>query len=144
MNNQCLWEVDIEFKILMQKVKSLLKQTTPLQICSPPFLNSPEIKSMYIGLYKTPNKALSCLVLSINVKAAGGRGGRQGMGWEFDCLCWPWGRAFDPWCCSPGEWDIWIFLRPTWGWIWLPTRTKETETEHMFPHFHASRTRLTV
>ena len=22
-------------------------------------------------------------------------GGRQGMGWGFDCLCWPWGRAFD-------------------------------------------------
>ena len=19
----------------------------------------------------------------------------QGMGWGFDCLCWPWGRAFD-------------------------------------------------
>ena len=33
---------------------------------------------------------------------------------------------------------------PTWGWIRLPTRTKETETEHMFPHFHASRTRRTV
>ena len=28
----------------------------------------------------------------INVKPAGGR---QGMGWGFDCLCWPWGRAFD-------------------------------------------------
>ena len=42
MKNECLWEVDIEFKILMQKVKSPLKQTTPLQICSAPFLNSPE------------------------------------------------------------------------------------------------------
>ena len=28
----------------------------------------------------------------INVKPAGGR---QGMGWGFDRLCWPWGRAFD-------------------------------------------------
>ena len=28
----------------------------------------------------------------INVKPAGGR---QGMGWGFDCLCCPWGRAFD-------------------------------------------------
>ena len=42
MKNECLWEVDIEFKILMRKVKSSLKQTTPLQICSAPFLNSPE------------------------------------------------------------------------------------------------------
>ena len=39
MKNECLWEVDIEFKILMRKVKSLLKRTTPLQICSAP---SPE------------------------------------------------------------------------------------------------------
>ena len=43
MKNECLWRVDIELKILMRKVKSLLKQTTPLQICSAPFLNSPEI-----------------------------------------------------------------------------------------------------
>ena len=28
----------------------------------------------------------------INVKPAGER---QGMGWGFDCLCWPWGRALD-------------------------------------------------
>ena len=42
MKNECSWEVDIEFKILMRKVKSPLKQTTPLQICSAPFLNSPE------------------------------------------------------------------------------------------------------
>ena len=32
MKNGCLWEVDIGFKILMRKVKSPLKQTTPLQI----------------------------------------------------------------------------------------------------------------
>ena len=42
MKNECLWGVDIEFKILMRKVKSPLKQATPLQICSVPFLNSPE------------------------------------------------------------------------------------------------------
>ena len=42
MKNECLWGVDIEFKILMRKVKSLLIQTTPLQICSAPFLNSLE------------------------------------------------------------------------------------------------------
>ena len=24
------------------------------------------------------------------IKPVGG-GGRQGMGWEFDCYCWPWG-----------------------------------------------------
>ena len=36
------------------------------------------------------------------VKPAG-RGGEagQGMGWGFDCSCWPWGRAFDQ-SCSPG------------------------------------------
>ena len=28
--------------------------------------------------------------------------------------------------------------------VGMPTRMKETETEHMFPHFHASRTRRTV
>ena len=33
-------------------------------------------------------------------KAGGGLGGRQGMGWGFDCLCWPWGRAFN-WSYSP-------------------------------------------
>ena len=26
MKNECLWGVDVEFKILMRKVKSLLKQ----------------------------------------------------------------------------------------------------------------------
>ena len=42
MKNECSSGVDIEFKILMRKAKSLLKQTTPLQICSAPFFNSPE------------------------------------------------------------------------------------------------------
>ena len=42
MKNECLWGVDIKLKILMRKVKSLLKETTPFQICSAPFLNSPE------------------------------------------------------------------------------------------------------
>ena len=42
MKNECLWGIDIEFKMFMRKVKSLLKQTTPLQICTAPFLNSPE------------------------------------------------------------------------------------------------------
>ena len=31
----------------------------------------------------------------------GGGGGRQGMGGGFDCLCWPWGRAFGQ-SCYPG------------------------------------------
>ena len=31
----------------------------------------------------------------INVKPAGGwGGGSQGIGWGFDCLCWPWGREY--------------------------------------------------
>ena len=29
----------------------------------------------------------------INLKPA--EGGRQGMGWGFDCYCWPWGGCFD-------------------------------------------------
>ena len=45
----------------------------------------------------------------INVKPAGGGGGGggggQGIGWGFDCLCCPWGRAFDL-SCSPGGGDI--------------------------------------
>ena len=36
--------IDIEFKMFMRKVISLLKQTTPLQICTAPFLNSPELE----------------------------------------------------------------------------------------------------
>ena len=46
----------------------------------------------------------------------GGGGGRQGMGWGLDCLCWPWGRAFD-WSYSPRRGDIWIFLRPMWRYL---------------------------
>ena len=44
--------VHIEFKILMRKVKSPLKQTTPLQICSAPFLNSPEKSRINISTAK--------------------------------------------------------------------------------------------
>ena len=44
----------------------------------------------------------SCIYYApINVKPARG----DGMGWGFDCLCWPWGRAFDQYC-SPGGGDI--------------------------------------
>ena len=78
----------------------------------------------------------------INVKPLGGGG--QGMGWGFDCLCWPWGKAFEKILFSGGRGYLNLSspdVGPTWGWIWLPTRTKETEPEHMFPHFHASRTR---
>ena len=41
----------------------------------------------------------------INVEPAGGGGGGQGIGWGFDCLCCPLGRAFDL-SCSPGGGDI--------------------------------------
>ena len=58
MKNECLWEVDIEFNILMRKVKSLLKQTTPLEICSAPFLNSPE----YQPRFQAAALQLSCLM----------------------------------------------------------------------------------
>ena len=61
-----------------------------------------------------PGNWLCCLHNApINVKPAGGS---QGMGWGFDCLCWPWGRAFD-WPCSPGGGNIWIFLCQPWD-IW--------------------------
>ena len=43
MKNECLLGVHIRFKIYMRKVKSLLKQTNPLQIGSVPFANSPEL-----------------------------------------------------------------------------------------------------
>ena len=43
---------------------------------------------MYIGLYKTPNKALSCLVLSCLETSLGGMGGwgGGGMGGEENLL----------------------------------------------------------
>ena len=46
MKNESLWGVDNKFTICMQKVKSLLKQATPLQICSAPFLNSQEARKI--------------------------------------------------------------------------------------------------
>ena len=58
MKNECLWGVNIEFKISMRKVKSLLKQTTPLQICSAPFLNSPESTFLFAAERKRFSKRL--------------------------------------------------------------------------------------
>ena len=76
-------------------------------------------------------------------KAGGGGGwGRQGMGWGFDCLCWPWGRAFD-WCCSPRGWEIWIFLRPTWRYLATDLGEKDCDGTSV-SHFLASRMRRTV
>ena len=34
------------------------------------------------------------ILCTYQCKAGGGWGG-QGMGWGFDCICWPQGRAFD-------------------------------------------------
>ena len=59
----------------------------------------------------------------------GGRGG-QGMGWGFDCLCWPWGSAFD--LSSSPRGGIFESFFARHGDIWLPTRTKKTETKHTF------------
>ena len=72
------------------------------------------------------------IVIIMHLSMKSRRGVTQGMGWGFDYLCWPYLNLSLP------------DMGPTWGWIWLPTRTKETETEHMFPHFHASRTRRKV
>ena len=68
-----------------------------------------------------PLKELITYNAPINVMPAGGR---QGMGWAFDCLCCPWGRAFD-WSCSPGGGDIWIFLRPTWRYLTADSDEKD-------------------
>ena len=75
----------------------------------------------------------------INVKPAqgGGGGGGQGMGWGFDCLCWPWGRAFD-WSCSPGGGNIWILLRPTWGYLTADSEERDWDRAYV-SRFHASR-----
>ena len=42
------------------------------------------------------NYNIAACYAPINVMpAGGGGGGGQGMGGGFDCLCFPWGRAFD-------------------------------------------------
>ena len=69
-------------------------------------------------------------------------GGEQGMGWGFDCLCWPWGRAFD-WSCSPRGGDIWIFLRPTWRYLTADSDEKDWDRTYV-SRFHASRMRRKV
>ena len=74
------------------------------------------------------------------------QGGRQGMGWDLIVFVGPGvGRLTN--LVLPGE-GIFKFsspdMGPTWGRIWQPTWTKETETEQMFPHLHASGTRPTV
>ena len=70
------------------------------------------------------------------------RRGRRGMGWGFDCLCWPWGRVFD-WPCSPRGGDIWIFLRPTWRYLTADSDEKDWDRTYV-SRFHASRMRRTV
>ena len=76
----------------------------------------------------------------INIMPAG-RGGR-GMGWGFDCRCWPWDRAFD-WSCSPRGGDIWIFLLPRWRYLTADSDEKDWDRTYV-SHFHASRMRRTV
>ena len=71
---------------------------------------------------------------------AGGEG--QGMGWGFDFLCLPWGRAFD-WSCSPRGGDIWIFLRPTSRYLTADSDEKDWDRTYV-SRFHASRMRRTV
>ena len=64
----------------------------------------------------------------INVKPAGA----QGIGWEFDCLCWPWGGAFD-WSGSPRGGDIWIFLHPTWRYLTADSDGKDWDRTYVSP-----------
>ena len=81
-------------------------------------------------LEKGFQKLLICILANryvpINVMPVGG-----GMGWGFDCLCWPWGRAFD---CPRGG-DIWIFLCPTWRYSGAPLygHTRFTRTVSFVP-----------
>ena len=75
-------------------------------------------------------------------KAGEGGGGGQGMGWGFDCLCRPWGGAFD-WSCSPRGGDIWIFPRPMWGYLTADSDERDRDRTYV-SRFHASRMRLTV
>ena len=61
---------------------------------------------------------------------------------SLDCLCWPWGRAFD-WSCSPRGGDIWIFLRPTWRYLTADSDEKDWDRTYV-SHFHTLRIRRTV
>ena len=56
------------------------------------------------------------------------------LGWGFDCLCWPWGRAFD-WSCSPRRGDIWIlsFLRPTWRYLTADSDERNWDQTYVSP-----------
>ena len=45
--------------------------------------------------YKTSHFARAFSYAPIKGMPAGRGEGRRGMGWGFDCLCWPWGRALD-------------------------------------------------
>ena len=57
---------------------------------------------------------------------------KQGTGWGFDCLCWPWSRAFH-WSCSPRGGDIWIFLRPTWRYLTADSDEKDWDRTYVSP-----------
>ena len=73
----------------------------------------------------------------INVKP-----GRQGMWWGFDCLCRPWSGAFD-WSCFPRIEDIWIFPRPTCGYLTAASDERDCDQTYV-SRFHASRMHITV
>ena len=85
---------------------------------------------------------LGLCIVHLSMLCRRGRGGRQGMGWALDCLCWPWGRAFD-WSCSPRGGDIWIFLRPTWRYLTADSDEKDWDRTYV-SHSHSSRMRRTV
>ena len=79
----------------------------------------------------------------INVTPAG-RGGGAGRAWGGDLIVFVGngvGHLTD--LVLPGE-GIFESFFARCGDIWLPTRTKKTETEHNLPLFHASHMRHTV
>ena len=93
---------------------------------------------------RRPKKVVFLCTYQCN--AGGGSGGAGGVGraWSGDLIVFVGpavGHLTDP--VLPGE-GIFEFFFARRGDILLPTRTKKTEAEHMFPRFHASRMRRTV
>ena len=106
------------------------------EICAKKFL-----PKLHLTCAETTFHIVESLMLyaPINVMPAGGK---QCMGWGFDCL-WPWGRAFE-WSCSPRGGDIWTFLRPTWRYLTADSDEKKKGDRTYVSRFHASRMRRTV
>ena len=58
------------------------------------------------------------------------------MGWGFDCYCWPWGGSFD-WSCLPRGGDVWICLRPMWGYLNINLNVRDWDRNYFSRFTHA-------